>query len=278
MENNEIIQEKTENEKKKKKKGGILFWLLIVIFAGVAIFSAYKLISIQLTYKHGRDMYSNIENNVIVPNVPDTSNLPGVPDDERKKNNDQFKDVDFDALKSITENAVGWIYCPDTHVNYPLVQGPDNDYYLRRAVDGSDFIYGSIFLDYRNERDFSDNNTIIYGHQSNDGAMFEDVRKFKDQEYYDNHPFFYITLEDGKYLLEVFSAYVTSSVSSAYRRNFDTTEEFQSWLGEISSLSSVKTGVRPTTEAKIVTLSTCTYEYENARFVLHGRLVKLDDD
>ena len=275
MENNENLQENTRQKKKKKR---VLFWVLIVIFAAIAIFSAYKLIDIALTYKHGRDMYSNIENNVIVPDVPDTSDLPGVPDDERKKNEDHFKNVDFDALKDVTENAVGWIYCPDTHINYPLVQGPDNDYYLRRAVDGSDFIYGSIFLDYRNSRDFSDRNTIIYGHQSNDGAMFEDVRKFKDQSYYEGHPFFYITLEDGKYLLEVFSAYVTSAVSNAYRRNFDTVESYQSWISEISSQSSIRTGVKPATSDHIVTLSTCTYEYENARFVLHGRLVKLDED
>ena len=275
MENNENITENTE-KKKKKKKGGILFWILIAVFACVAIFSAYKLIGIMLTYKHGRDMYSNIENNVIV--VPDTSDLPGNPDDGDRKKTDYFQNVDFDALKEITDNAIGWIYCPNTHVNYPMVQGPDNDYYLRRAVDGSEFIYGSIFLDYRNAPDFSDQNTIIYGHQSNDGRMFEDVRKFKDQSYYDDHPFFYLTLEDGKYLMEIFSAYVTSSSSSAYKRTFNTDEDYQLWISKVISMSAVRTGVKPTTEDHIVTLSTCTYEYDNARFVLHGRLVKLEEE
>ena len=104
------------------------------------------------------------------------------------------------------------------------------------------------------------------------------MRKFKDQSYYDDHPFFYLTLEDGKYLMEIFSAYVTSSSSSAYKRTFNTDEDYQLWISKVISMSAVRTGVKPTTEDHIVTLSTCTYEYDNARFVLHGRLVKLEEE
>ena len=271
MDNEEI----REPEKKKKKKKSVLIPVLIIIFAGVAVFSGYKLFNILHTYKVGRDTYSNIEKNVI---IPDTSDKSGISDDSDPKEVQHFRNVDFEALKGITDNAVGWIYCPGTHVDYPLVQGPDNQYYLRRAVDGSEFLYGSIYLDYRSSRDFTDLNTVIYGHQSNDGAMFEDIRKYKDQSFFDKHPFFYLTLEDGNYILEVFSAYVTPSVSSAYRMNFESDDEYRIWLNDITSKSDVKTGVRPDTQDRIVTLSTCTYEYDNARYVVHGRLVKVETE
>ena len=263
-----------KHEKTRSTKNTILT-ILIILFACVALFSAYKLISAALEYKKGRDIYSGISGNVI---IPDTSGLPGSPDETDKPKEDNFRRVNFEELKKISSNAIGWIYCPDTHIDYPLVQGPDNDYYLRRAVDGSDFLYGSIFLDYRNAPDFSDANTIIYGHQSNDGAMFEDVRKFKDQAFYEEHPYFYLTLEDGNYLMEVFSSYVTSAVSASYRRTFATADDHQIWLDMVISSSDIKTGIKPTQKDRIVTLSTCTYEYENARYVLHGRLVKLEDE
>ena len=258
-------------EEKKKKKGGILFWILICICAGAALFSGYKLWGIIKDYRVGRTTYNEVEKKVIIP-----AETSGTPDDSDHTSEDHFKDIDFSALKEINEDAIGWIYCPGTKINYPMLHAADNSKYLRMTPDYKYYIGGSIFVDYRNSPDFTDKNTIVYGHQMNDGTMFEALRSFKSQQFYEEHPYFYITLQDGKYLMEVFSCYVTNAVSSSYNRVFQSDEEFLTWLNEISYKSNVITGIKPSIDDRIVTLSTCTYDFENARYVVHGRLVKLD--
>ena len=184
--------------------------------------------------------------------------------------------VDFDGLKAINDDVVAWIYLEDTHVNYPVVLGPDNDYYLNRLYNGKGNGAGSIFMDFRNKGDFSDRNNILYGHRMNNGTMFADISNYSNREFFDGHPYVLIVTPDAKYKAEVFSAYIANTTYSSWDTVFDGDDKYLSWLESIHGRSYFERDVEFTADTKIVTLSTCTYEFEDARFIVHAVLHEIE--
>ena len=128
-------------------------------------------------------------------------------------------------------------------------------------------------MDYRNEADLTDPHTIIYGHQMNNKTMFNDLRHYADQSFYEEHTVGYLMTPDQTYLLQFFSGYVSSVDTNAWQLNFNEENSFTSWLEDIQGRSAFTTDVQLREEDRIVTLSTCSSAFENARFVLHARLV-----
>ena len=185
--------------------------------------------------------------------------------------------MDFDALKNISKNAVAWLYSPDTVINYPVAKTDNNSYYLTHLIDGTSNANGCFFVDYRNSDGFTDDNTIIYGHRMKNGAMLSSITKYNKQEYYDQHPVMYLLTPEGKYELQIFSAYITESTSAAYKRNFDTDAQFTEWLNNAVKRSYVKTDVKVGPQDRIVTLSTCVKSEDSRRFIALGKLVKIED-
>ncbi len=122
-------------------------------------------------------------------------------------------------------------------IDYPVCQGEDNSYYLTHLSDRTYNRNGCLFVDCKNSSDFSDDNTIIYGHHMASGKMFASLIKYKEQDYYEEHPIMYLTTEEGTYKIELFSAYVTEIGSSAYTMIFGTAKERAAWLKEISNKS-----------------------------------------
>lgn len=96
--------------------------------------------------------------------------------------------IDFDSLRAISGDAVAWIFAPGTTINYVIAQSDDNSYYLRRLLDGTGAVCGTIFADYRCSSDFTDWNTIIYGHKMDNGTMFASLANYLNQAYYEEHP------------------------------------------------------------------------------------------
>ena len=163
----------------------------------------------------------------------------------------------------------------DTPINLPIVQAEDNDYYLRRLIDGTWNSSGTLFADYRNAADFSDSNTIIYGHNMKNKGMFGTLSNYKEQSYYDEHPIMWLLTPDGNYKVELIAGYVTSSTSEIY--SIGNTEEEMFALAEQSiEKSTFASDFQVSQGDRFVTLSTCSYEYDNARYVLIGRLIPLD--
>jgi len=154
-----------------KKIKIILLFLSLVILS----FSLYKIFLINKELK---------ESNEIKEELIKIAEIPEVPMEEPTNS------VDFDELKKINSNVVGWIVIEDTQVNYPIVQGKDNSYYLNHSFDKSWNSLGSIFMDYRSSNDFSDYNTFIYGHHTKNGSMFGELYKYMDATFYKEHPFF----------------------------------------------------------------------------------------
>lgn len=167
-------------------------------------------------------------------------------------------ELNLDALRQTNEDVLGWIYIPDTPIDYPLMRVKDNNEYLRRAWDGSANNAGCIFLECRNSHDFSDFNTLIYGHALRNGKMFRSLLNYREQEYRDSHPYVYIVTDEWVRRYEVFSAYEADVVSDTYRLVFEHDARKQNALDEWMEQSVLERELVPTVEDSILTLSTCT--------------------
>lgn len=130
------------------------------------------------------------------------------------------RNVDFDKLLSQNGDVKGWIWLPDSNIDYPIVQSEDNEYYLHRDLDGNYLYDGSIFIDCFNEAPFEDFNTVIYGHRMISGAMFADLKHYADQKYMDNHRIIQIETPEKSYDLHVVAFCNELSDSDLYTTNF----------------------------------------------------------
>jgi sortase B len=183
--------------------------------------------------------------------------------------------VDFEALKAQNEDIVGWIYCPDTKINYPVVQGDSNQEYLYKTHTGVHNANGSIFMDFRNLPDFSDFNNILYGHHMSDGGMFATLKKYNKQEFYEAHPTMWLLTPDKAFRLDLIAAMVTPSDSETYEL-YSYIDDLHERLEYNISKSMINAGEVDISAVKqIVTMSTCTYEYATARFVVIGSMVEV---
>lgn len=136
------------------------------------------------------------------PDNPTTPTTPSTPSNPDK--------VDFEALWETGPDIIGWLNLPDTAVNYPVTQTDDNEYYLHHLYDGTYNKMGCLFADYENQADFSDRNTIIYGHNMRDGSIFATLNEYDEQSYFDEHPQMYLVTPDGGFICEIFTAFVAS--------------------------------------------------------------------
>ena len=256
--------------------------VLILFFFAVFLFAGWKLLEIFGEYRQGEEEYRQMEQFVVLPESVQGATLQTQPAESQGEtvaaaNSDQnpirWPKVDFEALQKMNPDIVGWICVEGTKINYPIVQGKNNDQYLYRTVTGKRNSAGSIFLDAKAEPDFSDRNSPIYGHNMKNGSMFADVTDYKSQKFYNKHPVALLMTPDGNFVVKLFSGYTTKDSSDAWDMEFSD-QEFQKWLDKRVQKSYFKAKVKPDSQDYILTLSTCTYETDDARFVLHGILVE----
>jgi len=177
-------------------------------------------------------------------------------------------------LLEINRDVVGWIKIPDTSIDYPVLQADDNEYYLDKDIYRNKNKAGSIFMDYRVKLDGSDKHIIIYGHHMRDGTMFKDLMKYKDRDFFYNNNIIQFDTLYREMEWEVFSVYVTEASFNYIKTQFNTPSEYEHFLTTIKNKSLFPAEVVLTANDEILTLSTCTYEYDDARFVVHARRVK----
>ena len=183
--------------------------------------------------------------------------------------------VDFNTLFAMNQDVVAWLYCPDTPINYPVVQAADNEYYMHRLVDGRNSYPGTLFLDYRNSDDFSDWNTVIYGHNMRNNSMFGTLPEYKQKAYLESHPEIYLLTPECNYVINVVSGFVTPNDSDLYNALRPDDEEKERLVKMCLKDTDTALEDYPAAQDRMVTLSTCSYEYNNARFVLIGILEEL---
>lgn len=254
---------KKEVEKKKSKKHGVknvILTLLIIFFIAVIIFSGIQLIKWYLGNKANNDIIKEIkESNIISYN----------------ENDENVSEVDFEKLKNINSDAVGYIEVPNTYISYPVVQAKNNDYYLTYNFKKEYNSAGWIFMDYRNDLDGNDKNIIIYGHNRRDGSMFGSLKNILSPDWYNNETNKYVTLitEQGNMVYEVFSVYQIEREDYYIQTSFSDNTEYESFLETITNRSVKNFNVQLTADDTILTLSTCAND-NKYRVVLHAKLVK----
>ena len=185
---------------------------------------------------------------------------------------DALAAMDFSALREVNGDVVGWILIPGTAVSYPLLQTSNNQYYLSHTWKGLYNLAGSIFLECQNSRDLSDFNTVIYGHRMADGSMFTALKNYQQQSWWEQHPTVYLTDDSGTRCYEIFAAYEVSTQGDTYRLAFSGDGEKQDFLDFCLAQSAIDTGIVPTVQDRILTLSTCTGHGHATRWVVQAAL------
>lgn len=181
--------------------------------------------------------------------------------------------IDFDSLRSISEDAVAWLYAPGTKIDYVVAQAEDNDYYIHRLLDGTAAKGGTLFADYRCSADFTDWNTVIYGHHMKNGSMFAGLMDYRDPDFYKEHPVMYLYVPGKRYMLELIAGYTTNVEDMIFSLPATKTERDEI-LDHACKNSSFISGITAGGGDKLVTLSTCSYVYTDARYVVIGRIVE----
>lgn len=237
--------------------------ILLVIFLGIFLYSGYRLFSVFSEYREGRAEYKKTSEQFVTKK--DTESTEGAGDEPETAP----IEVDFDSLLAQNPDVAGWIYCPDTVVDYPVMHGEDNDLYLHHMVNKQYNFAGCIFEDCRNARGQTDPATILYGHHMKDGSMFAMLHKYTDQEYYDEHPTMWYLTPTQNYRLNLIAGYVAGERDRVYEL-FETPQEMQEYLAEVlekSTFDAQKKYVLNTVN-NIIVLSTCAYEFQNARYIV----------
>ena len=178
--------------------------------------------------------------------------------------------VDFEALREVNPDVVGWIYCPDTVINYPVLHGGNNDVYLHTNYDGTYNAAGSIFVEEKNRIGFQDFNSILYGHHMANGSMFATLEYWQQQAYFDVHPSMWLLTPDQDYKITLYSAYTISAYGDVYVVFPEDGEDAREWVADAKERSAVVPSAVPVLEGKHIMLSTCAYVFDNARAVVHG--------
>lgn len=241
---------------KKKTAARVLSNLVLVSAVIIFCISAYKLLNIGSGYVEGRSEYEEVRDLAI----------------EYKEDQEKFR-VDFDKLMEMNSDTIGWIrFHPEPSIiNYPVVQGNDNDLYLHKTFSSNENTLGAIFLDVNNNSDFTDGNSIIYGHRMKDGSMFRQLEEYKEKSFWEDNPYFYIYTPYGTEITyQIYSVGVVEDTADTYTISFANDEEFQEFIDYTFSTADYETGVEVTTDDQIVTLSTCTASSDEHRFVVHG--------
>ena len=254
-----------------KRKNNSLQTMFVILFAVMFLYGGMNLYTIWNEYRESEALYQCTQEQFLQQQEFVDEN------DSEKIKRELF--VDFESLQAINKDVVGWIFIEDTVINYPVLHSKkNNDEYLYTTYDGKQNNSGSIFADYRNKADFTDDNTVLYGHNMKNGAMFACLLKMRGQEYYDSHREFYVLTPEGTRRYEIISVFQVDALSDVYERAFATKEEKQQWLDFVIKKSAVLAPFSANVEDTFVLLSTClSGDDARARIVAVGRLAEISE-
>lgn len=230
--------------------------VIMVCLAAIVVISGWKIYTIMRGYHEGQEVYKKISEQTAAQGFTG--------------------DIDWDKLRKINPEVVGWLYYEDTVIDYPVVKGQDNDRYLYTMFDGSVGGFGTLFADAATEAPFRQFNTIVYGHHMRDGSMFAPLKRLKDSSYAGEHPQLELITPEGKFHLLIWAFLNQPADSQIYMTNIHDKEERAAYLELIRDLADYTTDVEVSVEDRLVILSTCAYEYQDARYMVVGKMVPWD--
>ena len=224
--------------------------LINLILISILIFSGYKIYTKLSEYKKADNVYTEL----------------------RDKSQESNKD---EELSSINSDYRFWLKVNNTNIDYPVVQGKDNDYYLNHDFNKDYLASGSIFMDYRNDFE-NDKSIIIYGHHMRNKTMFGELANFKDESFFNENNKIEIEYKGKTYTYEIFSVYIADSSEDFLEINFNNDSEYEDYLDTIVNKSLFKTNTNVTSKDKIITLYTCSYEFNGARTIVNAKLTSIN--
>ncbi|MBQ9041219.1 MAG: class B sortase [Eggerthellaceae bacterium] len=246
----------------QKRKGSRAWRVVFVIALVVLVASLAALGVIAFSYFQGQMKYDK---------VADDSGF----DPNDAVSNVAELHVDWDALRAVNEDTVAWLYVPNSNINYPVVRGSDNEYYLTHDFDGAQgwlANYGAVFMDCRNNPDWSDDAYFMYGHHMNDGSMFADVAAMTDQQRFDECRTMYLLSPSGNFKLRTFALVHAAADDPLVQVAFATPEDMTAYVQDKINRSVVEPGTLPKASkmTKAFALATCDNLYSDGRYVLYA--------
>ena len=268
-----------KNTRKIKNKKWPWVLLLIVLFA-IIVVCLVKIVFWLKDNKTTSEVVNDITNNTNIEEKQDDENTELVNKEEDTTSDYWYYikfpliDVDINKLKEKNSDTVGWINVNNTNINYPYVQRKDNNYYLDHSFDKKYNEAGWVFLDYRNDKNLSNKNNILYAHSRLDKTMFGSLSKTLKSNWYNNKDNHIIRLstETENTMWQIFSVYKIPEETYYITTNFNSDNDYQKFLNTIKERSIHNFSTNLTTEDKILTLSTCYSDTE--RTVVHAKLIK----
>ncbi|MFI3284096.1 MAG: class B sortase [Erysipelotrichaceae bacterium] len=249
----------------KAEKKNILANFFLVIFVGIFLFSSWQVYSIYKDYKEGKVVYEEL-----------SASLVTVVQEEEIELTYAHYNIDFDSLKDTNSDIVAWIrFDSPAIISYPIMDANNNDTYLRTNIYGEYNTAGTLFIEEDNEGDFTDDNTIIYGHNMMNGTMFGQLSSYKSSTFYEVNPYFYIYTPDQmvrKYLI-IGASEISVDDSLYYTTNFSSDTTFQTYISAVLENTTYETVSSISLDSSFVTLSTCASE-DDRRFVVQGMLIE----
>lgn len=235
--------------------------LLLIICVCVFAYSAFQLGTIFYNYYKTEKDSEELVNDYVEEVEKDT---------QEDKDDPLKRVVDFKSLQERNKDVIGWLYIPDTKIDEPILKGASNDTYLRTDIDKNAKTAGQVFIDEINSKDFSDDNTIIYGHNMKNGSRFHDLRYYVEKEFYDEHNLVYIYLPNQTVnIYKIYSASIINASSDFYQKGIKYTKYIQKAQTRAKQTSEVSDEQQP-----LILLSTCYAHNSENRYVVFARLDK----
>lgn len=255
--------------KKRNKKYYLIIGLCLIGTASFAGIGTYK----YWQEKDAGKIYEEIKEKVSVEEKTDTEQEVQQPKVEIP--------IDFEALQAQNSDVYAWIKIPETNVDYPIVQSPDdNEYYLNHDINGKEKVEGAIFTENYNTKTFEDPNTVIYGHDMKNGSMFQSIHKYMDRSFFDSNREIIIYLPDSILHYKIFAAHLYDNRHLLMSFDFWNKGEYKEYLDSIFSMRNmnafVDTSMEVTNEDKIITLSTCYAGIASQRYLVQAVLVSIE--
>lgn len=247
----------------------------LLLVAGVCLFFLLRYI---ITVRNAEKKVLFIQENYI--NTPDSPSPDQNSSSPEGETTDGFTipelDIDFEALREeVNPDIYSWIFIPDTPINYPVVQHPDdNTHYINYNLDGSKGYPGCIFTENYNSKDWRDVNTILYGHNMRDGSMFGKLNSFANEDYFEEHPYIYIYSPDAIRIYQIFAAYEFSDLHLMAAFDWNNPESVSRFFSAVSGYpGKYDKTVELSDDDNYLTLSTCRTHKNTKRFLVQAVLI-----
>lgn len=248
----------------RSRKLTLLITAVLLVASAAFIYGAYELLHQHELYEQGDAVYKKMAETV-------RRSSAGTQRDYTTRN---IPDINIDISALADDNVAGWLYSPGTVIDYPVMEATDYSYYLHRLPDGTENVNGSLFIDYNCAQDFSDRLSVIYGHHMKSGKMFGSLVGYKKQDYYDEHPYMYLYARDKNYRVELLCGCVIGA--GEWRKNgYMYQQNADSLLDYAKKNTTFHSAVAQNEGDSYVAMSTCTYEFDDARYVAIGLLKPL---